>query len=147
MKTIKLYVVFVAMIGSLFILFGNRYAVSSPACSTNMPETDKRIIGEWQAVSSSGGFTGKGFTLDFETLILEENGSFKLMRNDSIIAGGKVSMVKEKESILSNFNFEKTADVQLALDPEKYIQVTHTDTLNLVAPCCDRYNIKLARKK
>lgn len=146
MKTIKPFVASVVLTCMMFIAFGNRNACH-PSASYSMPEMDKKITGVWQAVSSSGGFTGKGFTLDFETLILKDNGAFELKRNDSIIARGKVTMVKEKNMILSNFIFEKTANVQLALDPEKYIQFSHTDTLNLVAPCCDRYTIKLAREK
>lgn len=147
MKTIKPSVVLVALIGILFVALVNLHACTRPVSSTNIPGMDNKITGVWQAVSSSGGFTGKGFTLDFETLILKENATFELTHHDTIIAKGKLTMVKEKDMILSHFIFEKTTNVQLAFDPEKYIQITHTDTLNLVAPCCDRYNIKLARKK
>ncbi|HET6557933.1 MAG TPA: hypothetical protein VFG54_11505 [Prolixibacteraceae bacterium] len=147
MKTIKPFVVSVALTCMMFIAFGNRNAGNRPSSTISMPGMDKKITGVWKAVSSSGGFTGKGFTLDFDYLILKDNGAFELKRNDAIIAQGKVTMAKEKKMILSNFIFENTANVQLSIDPEKYLQFSHTDTLNLVAPCCDRYNIKLARKR
>lgn len=147
MKTTKPLFVFIALTCMMLIACGNGNAGHQPAGSPNSTQIDKKLTGPWQAIGSSGGFTGNGFQLDFQTLVLNENGSFELLRNDSIIAQGKISLVKEKEMVLCSFIFEKTANVQLALDPEKYIQVTHTDTMNLVAPCCDRYNIKLARKK
>lgn len=147
MKTIKPFTLTAVLICMIFIVYGNKKVVYQPAGSNGVAQKDKIITGTWQAVSSSGGFTGKGFTLDFETLILKDNDTFELMHKDSVIAHGKVTMGKEKDMILGNFIFEKKANVQLALDPEKYMQLSHADTLNLVSPCCDRYNIKLARKK
>lgn len=147
MKTVKSTVVSVALTGMMFIALGNRYAVNHPADSARMPEAEKQITGVWQAVSSSGGFTGKGFILDFDCLVLKDNGTFELKGNDLLIARGKITLKKDMEMLLGNFIFDKTANVQLAHDPEKYLQLSHADTLNLVSPCCDRYNIKLARKK
>jgi hypothetical protein len=132
-----------------FLSFGslNGIPAKQSASSANLPEVSKKITGIWKAVSSSGGYTGKGFTLDFDYLTLKDNGTFELMQKDSLIAYGKVALSNDKKMVICNFIFDKTANVQLAIDPEKYIQITNADTLNLIAPCCDRYNIKLARVK
>jgi len=142
--TLKITFVFIA-----FIIFGSLNAIAGKqsAKSENMPELNKNITGMWKAVNTSGGFTGKGFTLDFDYLTLKDNSTFELMLKDSLIAHGKVALSKDKELVICNFVFDKTTNVQLAIDPEKYIQITNADTMNLIAPCCDRYSIKLAREK
>lgn len=128
--------------GSLLAMPGKQSAKSD-----NPADENEKITGVWRAVSSSGGFTGKGFTLDFDLLMITMNGEFAVMQHDSMIGHGKIILSKDKQMVLCKFVFNKTNHLQLAIDPEKYIQVTHTDTLNLIAPCCDRYNIKLARSK
>ena len=110
-----------------------------------MPADYKVCYGTWKAVSSSGGFDGKGFILDFDQLTLKENGIFGITQNDTLKAFGKLVLIKNKELLNCKFVFDRKANLELANDFEKYLIFTHIDTLNLVAPCCDRYNIKLAR--
>lgn len=139
----------VALICLAFLILGSQNAKAGKPVekSDNPAEVYKKISGIWRAVSSSGGFTGNGFTLDFDHLTLKENGEFAVLQKDSLIGHGRVVLSKDKHQVFCKFVFDKTNHLQLALDPEKYIQVTHTDTLSLIAPCCDRYNIKLARSK
>lgn len=125
----------------------NKSSVNDSTGPYNLAEVSKEITGTWRAVGSSGGITGKGFTLDFDYLTLRDDGTFELKQKGSVIARGKYAISKEKETFICNFIFDKTADLQLALDPEKQIQLPHADTLDLIAPCCDRYSIKLAREK
>lgn len=112
-----------------------------------MPAEYKICYGNWKAVSTSGGFDGSGFTLDFDHLALKPNGIFGVLQNDTLIAYGKMVLVKKGEMLNCKFIFDVKAKIELANDFEKFFQLIHPDTLVLTAPCCDRYNIKLAREK
>jgi hypothetical protein len=112
-----------------------------------MPAEYKICYGNWKAVRTSGGFDGSGFALDFDHLVLKPNGIFGILQNDSLIAYGKMALEKKGERLNCRFIFDVKAKIELANDYEKFFQLTHPDTLVLVAPCCDRYNIKLAREK
>lgn len=120
----------------------NRYFLSD-----YMPADYKICYGNWKAVSTSGGFNDSGFTLDFDHLVLKPNGIFGVVQNDSLIAYGKMALEKKGEVLNCKFIFDGKVKIELANDYEKFFQLTHPDTLVLVAPCCDRYNIKLAREK
>ncbi|MGE5316811.1 MAG: hypothetical protein ACM3ME_02360 [Chloroflexota bacterium] len=115
--------------------------------SDYMPADYKICYGNWKAVSTSGGFNGSGFTLDFDHLVLKPNGIFGILQNDSLLAYGKMALEKKGEVLNCKFIFDGKVKIELANDYEKFFQLTHPDTLILVAPCCDRYNIKLAREK
>lgn len=112
-----------------------------------MPAEYKICYGNWKAVSTSGGFNGGGFTLDFDHLVLKPNGIFAILQNDSLIAYGKMVLEKKGEMLNCRFIFDGKSKMELANDYEKFFQLAHPDTLILVAPCCDRYNIKLVREK
>lgn len=125
----------------------NEIARNKYYLSDYMPADYKVCYGTWRAVSTSGGFDGSGFTLDFDLLTLKENGIFAITQNDTLKAFGKLVLVKNNEMVNCKFIFDRKAKLELANDFEKYLILTHIDTLNLVAPCCDRYSIKLARVK
>lgn len=112
-----------------------------------MPAEYKICYGNWKAVRTWGGFDGSGFTLDFDHLVLKPNGIFGILQNDSLIAYGKMVLEKKGEMLNCKFIFDGKAKIELANDYEKFFQLTHGDTLILTAPCCDRYNIKLARER
>lgn len=112
-----------------------------------MPADYKICYGSWKAVSTSGGFDGKGFSLDFDRLVMKPNGIFGILQNDSLIAYGKLVLEKKGEMLNCKFIFDGKAKIELANDYEKFFYLTHPDTLVLTAPCCDRYNVKLAREK
>lgn len=112
-----------------------------------MPAEFKICYGNWKAVSTTGGFDGNGFSLDFDHLVLKPNGIFGITRNDSLIAYGKLVLVRKNNTLNCKFIFDGKAKLELANDYEKFFQLSHPDSLELIAPCCDRYNIKLAREK
>ncbi|MDP2424014.1 MAG: hypothetical protein U1C46_08235 [Bacteroidales bacterium] len=112
-----------------------------------MPDLYKSAYGNWKVIGTSGGFTGGGYGKDFDYLVLKQNGIFGIIRNDSLIAFGKMVLTQNNSALLCEFNCDKIAIIELCSDPEKYIQISSHDTLNLIAPCCDRYNIHLTRKK
>lgn len=115
--------------------------------SDSMPEKYQKAYGNWMVTSTSGGLTGKGFKQDFDYLILKKNSIFGVIRNDSLIAYGKMVLSKDEIGLLCTFNSEKSTKIEICMDNEKYIELVGNDTLNLNAPCCDRYNIQLIRQK
>jgi len=103
-------------------------------------------------VRTSGGFVGSGYTKDFDYLILKKNGIFGIVRNDSLLTSGKLTLLLTIAlympiGIHCQFESEKTVNIELCGDPEKYIRLVGKDSLDLIAPCCDRYNTHLIRKK
>jgi len=116
-----------------------------------IPEKYQEIYGVWKVVGTSGGFAGNGFEKDFDFLLLKKNGIFGIVRHDTLIAYGKLTLLPETEQnstigLYCNFDFDLSANIQLINDPEKYLQLTGKDTLNMNAPCCDRYNIHFVRE-
>lgn len=114
-------------------------------------DSNQHIYGVWKLTSTSGGLSGSGFDKDFDYLLLKPNAIFGVVRNDSLIGYGKLTLLSDSpvfynNSIHCNFDFDQTAGIQLNNDPEKYISLTNNDTLNLTAPCCDRYNLQLVRQ-
>lgn len=112
-----------------------------------MPEKYMDCYGLWDVYGTSGGFSAGGYSKDFDQLILKKNGIFGIVRNDSLIAYGK--MILDDESTnkpICKFVFDEKANIQLFYDNEKYLQLKGLDSLNLTAPCCDRFHIHLKRK-
>ncbi|MDP4228352.1 MAG: hypothetical protein Q8910_18525, partial [Bacteroidota bacterium] len=112
-----------------------------------LPDSRKDIYGDWRVTGTSGGFTGMGYRKDFDYLVLKPNGIFGIIRNDSLIAFGKMIVSQDNNGLLCRFSPEKPAQIELLSDPEKYLNIVSMDSLNLYAPCCDRFNTHLIRVK
>ena len=117
-----------------------------------IPDQYSNIYGTWKMADTSGGIIGKGYKKDFDKLVLKKNGIFGIVRNDSLISYGKLTLLPIIDmgiqyKLFCRFDFEKMVNIQLYHDVEKYIQLITKDSLNLVAPCCDRYNFHLVRVK
>ena len=115
-----------------------------------LPDSAKIIYGTWKALQTSGGIAGTSYKPDFDYLLLKPNAVFGIVRKDSLIAYGKLTLLIDKSlhlnnSVLCKFDFDKTAQIELMADNEKYISIVNNDTMNLIAPCCDRYNTQLVR--
>ena len=116
-----------------------------------LPDSAKNIYGTWKVTSISGGFIGTGYKKDFDYLLLKPNAIFGIVRNDSLIGYGSLALSLEKILRLNTllhctFNFDQKAQIELNADPDKFISLVNNDTLNLIAPCCDRFNIQLVRE-
>ena len=113
-------------------------------------ETHIAVNGIWKVIGTSGGIAGSGYKSDFNYLIIKPNGIFGIVRNDSLITTGKILIKNQSDSELYvDFVPEIDPDqvrIQMIYDSEKYIEL-RTDTLNLNAPCCDRFNTHLKRVK
>ncbi len=117
-----------------------------------IPNQFQSVYGIWKVSGTSGGFSGSGYPKDFDYLLLKQNGIFGIMRNDSLIGYGKLTLLTDMSmspvaKLFCSFDFDKPANIQLHFDPEKYFNLIGKDTLNLDSPCCDRYNTQLIRQK
>ncbi len=72
-----------------------------------------------------------------------------LVRNDRLLEYGKIMpALQTANEIRFKVNLEKDDNSKLFLsDKEKYVEFIGNDTLNLNAPCCDRYNYHFKRIK
>jgi len=104
------------------------------------------IYGAWALRAISGGFTGTGFSPDFDFLEVQRIGIFKIVRNDSVLAYGKIQIEEQKgDAVTVAFKPEKTLQPVSIFDSEKLIDL-RKDAMNLFSPCCDRYNYHFVRK-
>jgi hypothetical protein len=110
-----------------------------------MPDSLKNIYGTWKFIGSSGGFHGGGYGADFDFLVLKKNCIFGAIRNDSLIAYGKIELKTDNEGLLCIFDPDRSAKIELCYDSEKYLHL-NKDTLYLQAPCCDRFSLHFIRK-
>lgn len=111
-----------------------------------LPDSLQPIYGSWNLIATSGGLAGSGNNKEFDYLVFKKNGIFGVIRNENLIAYGKLTLKHERHSTSLNFISIKSADIDLCTDPVKNINFSNIDTLNLIAPCCDRFNIHLVRK-
>jgi len=105
------------------------------------------INGIWKVIGTSGGFSGHGYTPNFNYLIIKPNGIFGVVRNDSLVSSGKIIIKNQtdKELYVDLFaDSDLENGVQIVVDSDKYLQL-HNDTLELIAPCCDRFNTQFKR--
>ena len=108
------------------------------------------INGTWKLIGTSGGFAGSGYSPDFNYLIIKPNGIFGVVRNGSLITMGKILIKSQSDNELIVDLISEVSPTQVPIeiiqDPEKYFEL-HNDTLNLIAPCCDRFNTQFKRVK
>lgn len=124
--------------------------VFSASCNTLEKDFQEQITGEWELVSTSGGFTGAGIDALWDNLKIE-GANFELRKmgdtDNEIIASGKIEdlNVNTGEEIYE-FNFKDSSLENIALesDSEKIIEIDG-EALNLFSPCCDRINYHLEK--
>jgi len=117
-----------------------------------IPDQFANIYGSWKVTGTSGGISGAGFKKQFDYLILKKNAIFGIVRNDSLIAYGKLILLPETDMYYQNavyckFDFENPVMVELYADQVKYIYLKGKDSLDLIAPCYDLYNNYFIREK
>jgi hypothetical protein len=130
----------ICLISFIIVLFG------SFSCEENSSVINESYYGRWKLYDVSGGFTGRGHTLNFDYLEIEKVNKYRFLKNDTIIEYGIITLVEDsKERPLFNFNPDKNSDKFMG-DSEKYFVLEGNDTLNLNSPCCDRYNYHFVRE-
>ncbi len=105
------------------------------------------IYGEWELKSVSGGIHGGGHELNFETLEISKIGQYRFIKDGTTIEQGKI-IIEEQNSERLRISLEADPGSEVFMyDSEKFVSLTGTDTLDLNAPCCDRFNYHLIRTK
>jgi hypothetical protein len=92
--------------------------------------------------------SGWGITTPyFDTLKIKPYGKFEVIRNDSILAFGRLDIEEQNDSILTvKFITDLDTNRLILGIPNKQIILTDSNTLELYAPCCDFDNFYLSRE-
>lgn len=108
----------------------------------------EQLNGVWKVSSTSGGFTGAGYTPDFDYLLIKPNAVFGIVRNDSLITTGQIKVIDDPAfDLFVHFISEVPAEqtgVNIIDDYEKFI-VIQGDSLSLYSTCCDRFDTHLRK--
>lgn len=110
------------------------------------------MYGKWELYDVSGGFSGSGYEPDYDYLEFKSFGIYGIVRNDSLFEYGKI--------VLDTFDINTPGFLQIRLVPEYhygktpymyspqiYVEFNDNDTLSLISPCCDLYNLHHKRIK
>ncbi len=104
------------------------------------------IYNKWKLTHVTGGFVGGEHTLNFDYMIFKPNGIYCIIRNDSTKEFGQINVLEQSgERLRINFTQDKSSAAFFG-DSEKFIDLTHKDTLRMNAPCCDRFNYEYIKK-
>ena len=109
-------------------------------------EVYQTIYGKWKLNTISGGFTGNGYDPDFEYLNFVEYGIYQFINADTLLEFGKIVIEEQLEDTLRISLQPDTGSTVFFYDSEKYVELTGDD-LDLVSPCCDRYNYHFTREE
>lgn len=105
------------------------------------------LYSKWKLAHVTGGFAGGEHELIFDYLIFKQNGIYCIVDNDTVKEFGKIKVIEQyKEWVLLDFQPDKLSKTFVG-DFEKYVDLSHKDTLKLHAPCCDRFNFELIKLK
>jgi len=100
----------------------------------------RNIYNEWELKRITGGIGGDGYDADFDRLRIDSIGIFRIYRNDSLFIYGKITLVNQTdEQLMVIFDADTVSGGIQFWDFYKYINVGDS-TLELLAPCCDRFN-------
>ena len=105
-------------------------------------DLDLDIYGIWKFDSSTGGFSGGGYGLDFDYLLLKPNSIFGIVKDDVLIQSGKIEIISEpNEDVVIEFFAEMISNptnINLTRDTKGVTIVD--DRLHLISGCCDRFS-------
>jgi len=98
------------------------------------------IYDKWRLTAITGGLWGIGYTPDFEFLVVQEIGIFKIYRNDSLLVYGSIEIQRTDEyGLLIFFRQDSILGEVAFFDMQKYLDIKDSAMI-LGAPCCDRFN-------
>ena len=103
------------------------------------------LYGTWKVTGTSGGFAGQGYTPNFSHLVIKPYGIFGVVRNDSLISTGKITLKTQTDTELF-IDFISSSGPGNPLWNSLYIKL-HNDTLDLISPCCDMFNTQFRKVK
>jgi len=112
-----------------------------------IPSSYGDIYGMWNLYSTSGGITGGGYEPGFDHLEIKKYGIYGIVSSGRLIDHGMIKVEETDENAITGLklSFVSMSDNESVFDVTVYADVSHTDTLNLIAPCCDRYNFHFVK--
>jgi hypothetical protein len=107
----------------------------------------KDVYGDWVLKAISGGTTIDGFIPDFERIVIQKIGIYKMFRNDSLLSYGKINIMEDdKHALKISFKPDRGLKNISFYGTEKYLYLREGH-LNLFASCCNQHNYHFARMK
>ncbi|MBK8700665.1 MAG: hypothetical protein IPN29_14480 [Saprospiraceae bacterium] len=108
---------------------------------------DNDYEGKWKLIQVSGGITGGGTDVDWNTLILDEDGDFTFYKDTERLATGNLTVEIKSDCDPAVFHFEGTGTTvnDLRGDAEKCLLIDIEGRLNMQSDCCDRYDYMLEK--
>ena len=103
------------------------------------------IYGKWKLSDVSGGIHGNGHDLNFDYLVILKYGIYGFIKDNRILEFGKIKVDEQTaENLLITFEPDRNSDLFMS-DPEKLVNFSGLDNLDLNSPCCDRFNYHFKR--
>lgn len=108
-------------------------------------EAYKKVYGKWILEFISGGKTGDGYEPNFDYLEFIPYGIYQFVNADTLLEFGKVIIEEQSDTLLKiSLNPDQCSTIFFN-DSEKFVEFTGDNQLDLIAPCCDRYNYHFKR--
>jgi hypothetical protein len=107
----------------------------------------KDVYGEWVLKAISGGATTDGFSPDFERIIIQKIGIFKMFRNDSLLAYGRINIQEDNDHSLKISFMPDRGLKNIPFYGTDKLLYLREDHLNLFASCCNQHNYHFVRIK
>lgn len=105
------------------------------------------LVGTWELLIITGGFTGAGRSNDFTVLEIMDKGKYEIFRADSLLSEGRIKLDLKEGDEFDELTFKpkKRKNMISFEDSVKRIQWTSDVQLNLNDPCCDRFTYTFVR--
>ena len=116
-----------------------------------IPADYLKIYGKWKLDKISGGFSGAGYTPDYDYLEIKSVGIYGLIRKNNLFEYGKIELTTFDKNTTELFQIKLIPEYHSSQNPyhspELYIDFHGADSLDLISPCCDLYNYHYKRIK
>ncbi len=108
------------------------------------------IYGKWRLYDVSGGYSGEGYNPDYDYMEIKNIGIYGLVRSDSLFEYGKIQLRSSENYPEDYLPVALTPDFygskEAKMNPrERFLYLKGKDSLNMISPCCDRYNYHYIR--
>jgi len=131
---------------SKFLFLIALVAFTTWACDQKDDATPEQneIVGKWKLDKITGGFSGSGYTADWNTLELNANLTYRRLQNETLRYQGTYELVKKDGKTFINFKESATPsnapfesdDKEVTLEKDKFI---------LSDPCCDLFQYEFSK--
>lgn len=112
-----------------------------------IPQLFSGLYGKWKLTHVTGGYADGEHELVFDYIVFKPNGIYGIFDNDSLKEFGRINLLEQNKDWIRIDMVPDELSKSYVFDLEKFVNLSHNDTLKLYAPCCDRYDFKLIRQK